>query len=123
MAENERHEMTLVNRLADGAEEWFCPICGRRFLMTWPPQFNRQILEPGNENVIHVGGKGLDIPMLRDLGLRDIRMTFQEDAEKSELPEHFNNRCEVSWKTDPYLKVYEEFLKGLPDVDTPADPA
>ena len=58
MPDEERHEMELVGIVPDGGEEeWFCPTCGRRFLMMWPPHFHRSILEPGDENVIHVGSK------------------------------------------------------------------
>lgn len=41
-----------------GAEEWVCPICGRRMLMRWPPHYEKLILEHGDESAIHVGGKG-----------------------------------------------------------------
>ena len=58
MSTSERHTMVMVNTDSAGAEEWFCPTCGRHFVMHWPPEFKRTILEPGNENVIHVGGKG-----------------------------------------------------------------
>lgn len=56
--ENERHTMVRVNKSEEGAEEWYCPTCGRRFLMQWPPNYKRTILEPGDESVTHVGGKG-----------------------------------------------------------------
>lgn len=58
MQDVEQHEMELATTHASGAEEWFCPTCGRRFLMTWPPQYSKIILEPGNESVSHSGGKG-----------------------------------------------------------------
>ncbi|MER7186469.1 hypothetical protein ABT404_44610 [Streptomyces hyaluromycini] len=52
------HEMQLVNTLASGAEEWFCPSCRRRILMQWPPQYELVVLERGDETVTHAGGKG-----------------------------------------------------------------
>lgn len=52
-----RHEMVLEKIHRSGVEEWFCPICGRRFLLRWPPDYLRIVIEPG-EDVIHVGGKG-----------------------------------------------------------------
>ena len=58
MPENERHAMVRVWKNSDGVEEWHCPVCGRHFLMQWPPNFKRTILEPGDENAVHVGGKG-----------------------------------------------------------------
>jgi len=41
-----------------GREEWFCPICGRHFLMRWPPDYDRTIIDPGDEYTTHTGGKG-----------------------------------------------------------------
>jgi hypothetical protein len=58
MSEEVRHTMVRINKNEDGVEEWHCPTCGRRFLMEWPPNYKRTILEPGDEAVIHVGGKG-----------------------------------------------------------------
>ena len=54
----EQHQMHLVKTHSSGAEEWHCPTCGRRFLMTWPPSYKRIILEPGDELALHNGGKG-----------------------------------------------------------------
>lgn len=51
-----RHIMQLARKHDSGAEEWYCPVCGRRFLLTWPPQFKRIILEPGDSDAIHTGG-------------------------------------------------------------------
>ena len=53
-----RHEMILNGRAESGAEEWLCPICGRRMLLRWPPDYEKLVLEHGNESAIHVGGKG-----------------------------------------------------------------
>jgi hypothetical protein len=50
--------MELVRTHASGAEEWYCPTCGRRFLMHWPPTYKRIVLEVGDEYAAHVGGKG-----------------------------------------------------------------
>jgi hypothetical protein len=62
MSEQEYHEMILETVHQSGAEEWYCPTCGRRFLMQWPPAYNKCILEMGDETAIHSGGKG-DIQM------------------------------------------------------------
>jgi hypothetical protein len=58
MADSQPHEMQLVRTHSSGAEEWFCPTCGRRFLMHWPPSYKKIILETGDEYAAHVGGKG-----------------------------------------------------------------
>jgi hypothetical protein len=54
----EHHHMVLAERTESGAEEWVCPTCGRRVLMRWPPDFERLILEHGDERAVHVGAKG-----------------------------------------------------------------
>ena len=54
----EQHEMQLETTHPSGAEEWACPICGRRFLMQWPPAYKKVILEAGDLSVVHSGGKG-----------------------------------------------------------------
>ena len=53
-----QHEMQLEKCHPSGAEEWYCPICGRRFLMQWPPDYRKIVLEPGDEYALHSGGKG-----------------------------------------------------------------
>jgi hypothetical protein len=58
MSQQKSHVMDYVRTDASGADEWYCPICGRRFLMQWPPDYKRIILESGDENVRHSGGKG-----------------------------------------------------------------
>jgi len=55
--DDQRHEMQLATTHASGAEEWFCPICGRRFVMRWDP-FERVIIESGDESASHSGSKG-----------------------------------------------------------------
>lgn len=45
----ENHSVVVAKRYENGAEEWYCPTCGRRFMIQWPPQDKRIILEAGNE--------------------------------------------------------------------------
>jgi hypothetical protein len=52
------HEMVLTGRAESGAEEWACPTCGRRMLLRWPPDYEKLVLEHGDDSAIHVGGKG-----------------------------------------------------------------
>jgi hypothetical protein len=58
MEDSQPHEMQLVRTHSSGAEEWYCPTCGRRFLMHWPPTYKKIVLEVGDEYAAHVGGKG-----------------------------------------------------------------
>lgn len=52
------HEIILTATYPSGAEEWFCSTCGYRFVMKWPPNFKRIILDAGYVDASHGGGKG-----------------------------------------------------------------
>ena len=54
----EQHEMVLKQMHPTGAEEWYCPTCGRRFLMQWPPAYEMVILEVGDQYAQHSGSIG-----------------------------------------------------------------
>jgi len=54
----QHHEMRLQRTYSSGAEEWFCPACGRRFLLDRPPAYKKIVLEAGDEYAMHSGGKG-----------------------------------------------------------------
>ena len=58
MTDNLSHEMVLDKTYPTGAEEWYCPTCGRRLIMQWPPKYKRIILNSGDEHAAHSGGKG-----------------------------------------------------------------
>jgi len=50
--------MRLEIRHESGAEEWYCPICGRRLLMNHEPNYKKTVLKAGDEYAIHSGSKG-----------------------------------------------------------------
>jgi hypothetical protein len=50
--------MMLNGSTESGEEEWVCPTCGRRMLLRWPPDYEKLVLEHGDDTAIHVGGKG-----------------------------------------------------------------
>lgn len=54
----QQHEMQLEKTYPSGAEEWFCPTCGRRFVLQWPPAYKKIVLEAGDEFALHTCGKG-----------------------------------------------------------------
>ena len=58
MHEQEKHEMVLARTHPSGEEEWHCPACGRRFMLSWPPEYKKIILNVGDELASHSGGKG-----------------------------------------------------------------
>lgn len=58
MYDQQTHEMRLEMTHPDGAEEWSCPTCGRRFLMHLSPVYKKVVLEAGDDYAGHVGSKG-----------------------------------------------------------------
>jgi hypothetical protein len=52
-----QHEMTHQGTDAAGMEEWRCEVCGRDFVVRWPPNFERLVLTEGDGNAIHIGRK------------------------------------------------------------------
>lgn len=50
--------MVFDGSVESGAEMWVCPSCDRRMLLRWPPDYQKLVLARGDDNAIHVGGKG-----------------------------------------------------------------
>ena len=81
------HEMILEKTLASGVEEWYCPICGRRFQVQWPPAYKMIVLEPGDKDTRHNLSKG-------NLRAGTLRVT---QTEKTELIEEFRLIPWLKW--------------------------
>ena len=118
MYESERHEMRLEATHPSGAEEWFCPTCGRRFLMSWPPDYQKVILDPGDEYAMHSGGKGDEYMHLGSLQMSapDTMATALDSlpspiSHVDEAVEHDDSP--LSHELRPWLRA----LEGL-DLDT-----
>ncbi len=79
MYKAQQHEMRLEITHPSGAEEWYCPSCGRRVLRRVPPTREMIILEPGDQSVIHSGSK-------YNLRIGAVPAT-QQDAEPDEVSE------------------------------------
>lgn len=47
------HEMVLEKTHLSGVEEWYCPSCGRRFLVQWPPSYKMIIVAQGDKDTRH----------------------------------------------------------------------
>jgi hypothetical protein len=58
MRQEQIHKMLLAKTYPSSAEEWCCPVCGRRFVVQWTPEYQKTILEMGDEFAIHNTGKG-----------------------------------------------------------------
>ena len=74
---SDKHEMVLIGSVASGAEEWACPICGRRMLLRWPPHYEKLVLDHGDSSAVHVGGKG-------GVKMGDIAVTSASDVPTGE---------------------------------------
>ena len=53
-----KHDILVVKKYASGAEEWFCPTCGRSFIVQWSPEYQCVVLNPGNPAAIHNMSRG-----------------------------------------------------------------
>ena len=54
----ERHEMILDGGAEPGAGIRACLSCDRRMLPRWRPDYEKLVLAPGDDIVVHVGGTG-----------------------------------------------------------------
>jgi len=86
------HTMEFI-REYEGMDEWLCPTCGRRLLMEYRPKFKKIILEEGDINAGHSGGKGgLQVGTIQ-IAPADVYSTNDESA----LP--FNDPSLAPWLT------------------------
>ena len=110
--EEEKHTMILQTTHQSGAEEWYCPICGRRLLMQWPPNYKKIILEAGDEYAIHSGGKGGVQIKGVDAGRSDLPSATPGDA--SEEPEHLTAKePALSPEDETRLVFWEQWLEKV----------
>jgi hypothetical protein len=112
MYDQQQHEMELEIAHPSGAEEWVCHICGRRFLMQWPPEYKKIVLEPGDEYAYHSGAKG-GLQMMPPEPTQDEDPTVQreQDFAVSELSDS------DSRESDELADELRPWLKWLKDAD------
>jgi len=99
------HTMVLVTTHDSGAEEWYCPTCGRRFLMQWPPNYKRTVLDAGDENATHSGGKG-------GVSMRRPQVSPYQAAENIAPPEALEGVSQ-SIEEEPGLDNWAELLDKI----------
>ncbi len=102
---NQYHEMAFEKKLASGADEWVCPVCGRRVIISWEPTFKRTVLDDGDPTVSHSAfknGQQMDeimaSPLTGEPGQDDIDSSVDESRlapwrewlEKSHFDELWN---------------------------------
>jgi hypothetical protein len=98
--DQQRHEMILENTHSSGAEEWYCPTCGRRMAILWQP-WKKIVLEQGDMYAAHSASKG----GLR-IGLTVTPQGNNDDQEPSMEPS----------SDDPYLAPWIQWLENV-DLD------
>ncbi len=94
---SDQHQMIVVNSYTTGAQEWYCPSCGRHFILQWPPNYKRIILEEGDKQAAHAGGSGEY--SLETIDIQPARPASDpvESQSGMQRPVNFIN------KEDPYL--------------------
>jgi hypothetical protein len=88
MDQQEHHQMVLETTHPSGAEEWYCPTCGRRFLLRWPPSYEKIVLDPGDQDAAHSGSKGpmLSMDSLTVVGSQELAPTDELFSHQQALP-------------------------------------
>jgi hypothetical protein len=82
-----QHQMMLVRTYKTGVDEWLCPECGRRFLMRYPPNYKRIVIERGDEDAAHSGGTGgLSMGALRAIPADEVPGLSNEHEREADLP-------------------------------------
>ena len=99
MYEQPKHEMQFKISYSSGVELWQCPTCGRQLLLSYPPEYKKIILDPGDEAAIHSGGKG---------GISTGQLQLK-DKEELDLPDNIRSALEKILKAfdidDPSSEV------------------
>jgi hypothetical protein len=101
MTEKQQHEMMLEETNASGEENWYCPTCGRRMVITWQP-WKKIVLEPGDIYAAHSGSKG-------GLKLGPVQIMQDNQVVGSAESEPSAN--------DPYLAPWQRWLDSLDSDD------
>ncbi len=100
MNNGEQHQMVVKNTFPTGAQEWFCPTCGRHFIIQWPPNYKRIVLDEGDEQATHAGGTdGLLMGSADVLPAETERDPMRNDGGKEDLGDN-------SDLDDPYLSPW-----------------
>lgn len=104
---NEHHTMTVIKRYDNGVEEWYCSTCGRHFMLQWPPEYKRIVLEPGDESAVHSGGTG-------GLTFGDAEIFPAEKETQTPLDDRdVSESTNATSGDDPYLGPWANFLDTL----------
>jgi len=100
--EQKQHTMNLEKTYQNETEEWSCPDCGYRILISWEPRFKKQVLQEGEPHIIHAGGKG-------GLIMGGVQLVPQEVS--NELPAQPPVLLDATIPTEPASPALKKLLK------------
>lgn len=106
MESQSQHQMVVEQTYSNGSQEWYCPTCGRRFIMQWPPNYKRIILEAGDTQATHSGGMGGLIMGKADVEAADPGMENALPGESLDMPNEGDDA------DDPYLSPFSSWIDG-----------
>lgn len=101
MNERQQHEMVLEKTHSSGSEEWVCPECGRRMIISWHP-WKKVVLEHGDIYTAHSGGKG-------GLKMGPVKITQGDQVIGTNAPDPSAD--------DPYLAPWKRWLDNVDSDD------
>lgn len=61
---------------SDNGDEFLCPVCGRRLIIQWPPEYKKTILIEGDNLAVHSAAIGISLSVTLPL------QEFYEDVSK-----------------------------------------
>lgn len=100
MDDPQQHEMILDGTNGSGEENWYCPTCGRRMLITSHP-WKKVVLEQGDFYANHSASKG-------GLKLSSAKITPAENGASSEIETSID---------DPYLAPWKRWMDKMDSDD------
>jgi len=95
--EQPRHVMIRVppangTTSSERADEWYCPTCGRRIIIEYPPRYRKIVLAEGDLSAGHSGGKGgLEVNPSQITELDPRLSTWQEWMDSIDFERHWGD--------------------------------
>jgi hypothetical protein len=85
-----------------GMEDWYCQVCGRHFMMRWPPTYEKVVLVHGDQEAIHVGGKG-------GLHMGEVAVGAGDPSDQQAQPPYLEAPDHAAELLDPWRDVLGSF--------------
>jgi hypothetical protein len=99
--ETASHGMMVKNTYPTGAQEFYCPTCGRHFIMQWPPEYKQIVLNEGDVQANHSGSTGGVMMGSADIEAGEVRPDDQTPHSGF-----------ADGEDDDYLAPWQDWLDG-----------